>query len=803
MPWIALFLVTGTTAIIISTNMAEFCTSEGFDLGKWVKCKYTNGGRLQYIPKMVDVTSLEFIGHNLSYITRETFRNLTKCDLKSLSLVKNDIKYISTNAFSQFESLFFLDLGFNDRVSLVALRESFFSLNLRENATLILSGLGLTDRDITKLFSKLKTNNIRHLSLANNNLSALDSCYFKKFSRLNSLLLSNNRIKTIDFFCKLSTNSLILENNQLAVIPKFCMHSEIFIHLISMESAVPELVELDIRKNHISIISPMVGKCTPNLKKINLFENPIQRIASRSFESLENLTEILLSSCNTQKPGQRYHISFEALSFSSFSLARIFLSNFSLIKNPSQNVFDELPNLTTLDLSLSELPEDDQSLKKLFKPLSNVSELFLSGMSWTKFPCAIFTSVPNLHVVDLSYNYIKEINLSCIKTASNLKYMDISNNPFNCSCKNSKLFVGTFLQSLVVDYNISLKNYPDDYICKSPPSKQGKIVTEVVCQSSFVVVVFSILVTVVACGSIVVVAFRTRFYLKFWLYKLSRSLTKWPSNQLCYNSDAIFDGFVIFSEHDKPWIMKHLLKFLEEKHNFRLCLHNRDFEYGRLIHDNIIENMGKSRKILLVLSNNLAQSKWCKFEVLLAHERFVQSGPGSVLCIKLEEISPGFMTNELEMLVRFTTNAEWKHDTKEEFVVKLIDCLRVNENNSENRRNNSHTHGDDTVTSENNCVDSSHISVLYRRNSDTENESIQMSETNLRYFDVKNDIKELSDVVKTLCNHVNYLGETLTKRVDCLELSVKNDISSLRSKVDKLEQDLIDLKNNKKDDDIV
>jgi toll-like receptor 13 len=41
---------------------------------------------------------------------------------------------------------------------------------------------------------------------------------------------------------------------------------------------------------------------------------------------------------------------------------------------------------------------------------------------------------------------------------------------------------------------------------------------------------------------------------------------------------------------------------------------------GKLIVDNIVENMKESRKVILVMSNAFARSEWCQFEVLLAQE---------------------------------------------------------------------------------------------------------------------------------------------------------------------------------------
>ncbi|CAC5423443.1 unnamed protein product [Mytilus coruscus] len=119
----------------------------------------------------------------------------------------------------------------------------------------------------------------------------------------------------------------------------------------------------------------------------------------------------------------------------------------------------------------------------------------------------------------------------------------------------------------------------------------------------------------------------------------------------------VFDGYVIYSESDKNWLYDNLLPFLEKQHGYKLSIHDRDFQYERLIVDNIVENVKNSRKIVLILSESFAESKWCQFEVLLAHERFLEHGPDFFISIKLEEITTFLMTNTLETLIKFATHA--------------------------------------------------------------------------------------------------------------------------------------------------
>ena len=64
-----------------------------------------------------------------------------------------------------------------------------------------------------------------------------------------------------------------------------------------------------------------------------------------------------------------------------------------------------------------------------------------------------------------------------------------------------------------------------------------------------------------------------------------------------------FDAFVSFCAADRTWVLDTLLPTLEDTaEGYKLCLHERDFQVGTYIMDNIGENIEKSRRVILVLS---------------------------------------------------------------------------------------------------------------------------------------------------------------------------------------------------------
>jgi toll-like receptor 13 len=121
-----------------------------------------------------------------------------------------------------------------------------------------------------------------------------------------------------------------------------------------------------------------------------------------------------------------------------------------------------------------------------------------------------------------------------------------------------------------------------------------------------------------------------------------------------------------------------MIPILENQENMKLCLHDRDFEIGKTIIDNITDTMQKSRKILLILSNSFAKSHWCRFETMMAQIRSMKDGENMVIVVLLERIQTKNITNSLHVLLNTTTYIEWKHNGREKelFWERLVAALK-------------------------------------------------------------------------------------------------------------------------------
>ncbi|KAF4529217.1 hypothetical protein B566_EDAN017534 [Ephemera danica] len=143
-------------------------------------------------------------------------------------------------------------------------------------------------------------------------------------------------------------------------------------------------------------------------------------------------------------------------------------------------------------------------------------------------------------------------------------------------------------------------------------------------------------------------------------------------NEACLieNEDSIeFDAFVSYCAADRSWVIDYLLKRLEPPlGRYNLCLHERDFQIGNYIMDNIVGNIEKSRRVIFILSNNFLKSEWCKWELRMAtHRIFERSNSDFLILLKLELLRHDLVPLSLRVLLATRTYLEWHPSQSEDF----------------------------------------------------------------------------------------------------------------------------------------
>ncbi|XP_060579148.1 toll-like receptor 4 [Ruditapes philippinarum] len=291
--------------------------------------------------------------------------------------------------------------------------------------------------------------------------------------------------------------------------------------------------------------------------------------------------------------------------------------------------------------------------------MKHLSRIDLRSNMISKLSSETFNDKKSLRYLNLRFNQLGHIDSTVlpISLLNKLHHLDISKNPFVCDC-NLEWFIA-WLQS--THKHGTILRYTIDYICNLPKEKTRKRLSDVSftyreCHPwntwLWVAIIASPCVIVICI--IIIVVYRNRSNIKYYIYLMRKR----RNYQLIEGNDFVYDAFVGYESVDSAWVSRRLLPVLEEEIGLKLCIHERDFQLGVFINDNIVTNMDKSRKVILVLTNAFARSGWCMFELKIAHSNQIEEETELVV-ILLEKIDGRNMNHALKCLFDSTTYIEW------------------------------------------------------------------------------------------------------------------------------------------------
>ena len=120
-----------------------------------------------------------------------------------------------------------------------------------------------------------------------------------------------------------------------------------------------------------------------------------------------------------------------------------------------------------------------------------------------------------------------------------------------------------------------------------------------------------------------------------YIYYMTRN--KYRISSPLHKDTFIFDAFISYAEEDGDFAVNESIAQLEDLRGLQLCLiSKRDFRPGTEIAANITEAITKSRKTIIVLSENSLHSNWCMFEFNMARmESIYIHGMVKMFCFSL------------------------------------------------------------------------------------------------------------------------------------------------------------------------
>ncbi|XP_062576320.1 toll-like receptor 13 [Saccostrea cucullata] len=630
---------------------------------------------LNYIPALPPyIKQLTYRDNYLPHLNRNMVRNLTKIKLEQLYLNDNGIFKIDPDTFQDLNSLVKLDISRESLLesklvakALYHISRSFERLTLQHNRW---------DTISLNMFDGLEDSNISYIDLSHNNLHSFNGTQaFRLIPNVKTLILNNNPISHSDFdFHNMEYMfKLSLENTYLQQVPTFCDDKG--------GSFLPRLRSLHLGHTSLRSVAREDFICLPFLWKLSLLFADITVIPNNTFAAMPVLKTLILESDIRLR-----RLGYLALNSTSLKKLQFGYTKFKFDDKGRYNndLFKFAPNIRDLDLTSNSIPTGSilktllwhlVNLEKLnlqgcglnylargtFDRMERISIIIMKGNNLYGWDPAMFNKLTHLQKLYISGNSIAVVNSSSLEFTRKirLREIDLSNNPFSCSCQ--LLWFRDWLKSTK---NVTVALYPKRYVCRSPPAWNKKLLesfnytAEDCREKNPWIWIGSILGSgFFLCIVVIILIYWHLPTIRNIIYLIR--LRRKGYVRLVNSSEYLFDCYIVSCESDESWVFQTLAPKLEEELYYSLCIPSRDFDLGGSIADQIIEKMQESKKIIVVMSNEFAQDEWCQFEVARAQERIRNQGPEAVVIIMLRDIDNKHMTSTIKELLRKNSYATY------------------------------------------------------------------------------------------------------------------------------------------------
>ena len=311
----------------------------------------------------------------------------------------------------------------------------------------------------------------------------------------------------------------------------------------------------------------------------------------------------------------------------------------------------------------------------MFSNTTQLRRLFLFNNAIQSWDPEVFKPLFRLRGLTMSRNQIVTVNVASFSKLTSLLLFDLEYNPVACNCDLLWFLEYTQKNGIRIS-SIGLKNH---YTCASPELLRSVSVLRAGLSPANCIshtdVVFTLSTAAAIFLSAIVFAlvYRGRWYIRYYIFLIRSRRRRYLERA---DGSYVYDAFVAHNSNDASWVVRHLLPRLETEGRCRLCLRQRDWPIGRDISENIVDSIEASRKVIVVLSNNFAQSQWCRMELEMANHRRLSNWRNSLVLVLLETISPENQNATLRCLLTTHTYLEWNERAQEKFWRVLRKALR-------------------------------------------------------------------------------------------------------------------------------
>ncbi|XP_044133081.1 leucine-rich repeat-containing G-protein coupled receptor 5 isoform X2 [Bufo gargarizans] len=332
------------------------------------------------------------------------------------------------------------------------------------NLSIFTSYLDLSMNNITRLPSgTLHTlHYLEELRLAGNYLTYIPKGAFAGLNSLKVLMLQNNQLKQVpsDAFHNLrNLQSLRLDANHISYVPPYCFNglnslrhlwlddnslNEIPVRALESLSA---LQAMTLALNKIHDIPDHAFKNLSSLVVLHLHNNRIDSLGKKCFDGLHSLETLDLNYNNLDE--------FPAAIKTLRNLKELHFYD-NPIQHVGRSAFQHLPELRTLILNgasqITEFPD--------LTGTTSLESLTLTGAQLVSLPSVICDQLPNLQMLDLSYNLIKD--LPSFSGCQRLQKIDLRHNEIY-EIRSNTFQQLTVLRSLDLAWNKIIYVHPHSF----------------------------------------------------------------------------------------------------------------------------------------------------------------------------------------------------------------------------------------------------------------------------------------------------------------------------------------------------
>ncbi|XP_073537513.1 uncharacterized protein [Phyllobates terribilis] len=586
--------------------------------------------------------------------------------IQELQLAQNLIKFIHTSDGS-CNILRILDLSYNSINNVTASQmknvKSLKELNLSNN---IITTIEICSENISM--------ELVHLNLSFNYLTSLTEDQFLCLEKLKSLSLNDNKIQTISkySFRGLKTLEILhLKSNYLYSLGEFA-----FAGLFSLK-------QLILNENFLEEISDPAFNDLTKLEEIAIdFKNMVSMSWSQNMESLKTMSLKTLDTTLTIE--SEYFNNFDDLESLSIETHFVFIDNcdefpFHKVKElyltniyallcfdvqfetalgkftNSEKIYlianirskskthifnSNLQNLTKLSYfhfeNANELDEGSAlNVQKLFLGLKNLQILHLVNSGIEDYGSNVmFRDLKSVRFLMMENERIYGFPDNVLADMISLKYVFLPDTSFFCKCEFA--WLGQWVKS---EKEVLFLDFYDQHCFVNTQKPYSYLISflEQNCNSELGFIAF--LTTLVSTLIFMCISV---FYESIWWYILYifYAIKCRLSNRHRKRDHYEYDVFVSYNNHNEQWVTEQLLPNLEQNGPpfFKVCIHNRDFEIGRDIVENIVDSIYSSRWTICVITRSYLQSNWCSLEIRMATYRLVAESKDSLILVFLDDI---------------------------------------------------------------------------------------------------------------------------------------------------------------------